>query len=30
MAQNIVATGDLAKMLPTMTGPPDNGGVTEL
>jgi len=25
MAQNIVATGHLAKMMPFMTGPPDNG-----
>jgi quinol monooxygenase YgiN len=25
MAQNIVASGDLAKMMPFMTGPPDNG-----
>ncbi len=25
MAQNIVATGHFAKMLPLMTGPPDNG-----
>ena len=25
MAQNIVATGHLARMMPFMTGPPDNG-----
>jgi quinol monooxygenase YgiN len=25
MAENIVATGHLVKMMPLMTGPPDNG-----
>ena len=30
MAQNIVATGHLAKMLPLMTGLPDNGVIERL
>ena len=30
MAQNIIATGHLAKMMPFMTGPPDNGVIEHL
>ena len=30
MAQNIVETGHLAKMIPLMTGPPDNGVIERL
>lgn len=30
MDRNIVATGHLAKMIPLMTGPPDNGVIERL